>query len=122
MRGMATLRCWSQRTVGELIWLTSGPGTESHEREVRCVLGSQAKEAQFIMPDELSFSFLSSIRAFAALGLWCMLGLVGNDLPLQMARTSFQYILIPLYYSEASRDPLLSRFKNTHWSCGPRII
>lgn len=32
------------------------------------------------------FSFLSSIRAFAALGLWRMLWWVGNDLPLQMAR------------------------------------
>lgn len=57
------------------------------------MLGSQAKAAQFIMPDELSFFFfLSSIRALAALGLWCMLGLVGNDLLLQMARTSFYYI------------------------------
>lgn len=98
MKGMATLRCWSQRTVGEFIRSTSSPVTESYEREMWCVLGGQGRAAQFIMPDELSFfCFFPSIRAFAASGLWCMLGLVGSDLPLQTARTSFYYILIPSY-------------------------
>ena len=114
MKGMALLRCRSQGSTGN----PSGPPAARFPRSIKetwRVPGSFGpRQPNLACQVGVLFSFLC--LSFCCLGLWCVLWLVENDLPLQMAKASFYYLLIPLCSSEASQKPWLSCFRNARRS------